>query len=201
MKNKYKLLKVLLVVLAFVIAGIAFSCKGTSDNELTSVSYETYGGEQMSEAEAETETRPQICVHVCGAVNTPGVYYLEPGSRVHNAVEMAGGLTADASDSFINMAQEVPDGVRIYIPTKSEVTEGTIPEGSEAGQKDDGLVNINTAPKEALSQLPGIGESKADAIITYRENVGAFETPEDIMNVAGIKDSSFEKIKDKIKVK
>ena len=212
MKDKNKLIKVLAVLLVFVTAGVIYSCaaknpSNTENAEQVITESETFAPEEETRTETERESPavPLVCVHVCGAVKTPGVYYLEAGSRVHKAVEMAGGLLGSAADEYVNMAREVTDGSQIYIPTREEADSGTVPEMTEAQEggsisADDGLVNINTASLAELATLPGIGESKADAIISYRENVETFSRNEDIMNVAGIKETSYEKIKDHIKV-
>ena len=134
--------------------------------------------------------RMQLLVcYVCGEVSNPGVYTLEADSRIFQAIEMAGGVTDVADVSHINLAQRITDGMRIYIPSQVEQT-------LEIETK----VNINTAPKEQLMTLTGIGESKAIAIISYRETKGGFDTIEEIMEIAGIKQAAFDKIKDNITV-
>lgn len=208
MKNKYGLLKILLVLLVFVAAGVIYSCasSGSGDDpeiiadtsEVSPESAETDPSAADPEPDAEKDTQ-LICVHVCGAVQNPGVYYLDPGSRVHQAVEMAGGLLNEAADSFINLAGPVSDGEQIYIPTRQEAESMSSASGKEE-ETSDGLVNINTAGIAELTTLTGIGESKAEAIIAYRENVAPFSEISDIVNVSGIGESVFEKIKDSIKV-
>ena len=209
MKNK-KLLKVLFIALALVTAGVIFTFVKGSDNtagEITqsseedasdAVSQETETCE-AEEAQTEEET---VCVHVCGAVNDPGVYYLEAGSRVHEAVEMAGGLSSDAAEEYVNLAQVITDGEQIYIPTLEEAQEQGLEIGSSSSSDEDesGLININTATSEELQSLSGIGQAKAEAIIAYREDNGDFTSIEDITNVSGIGESTYEKIKDQITV-
>lgn len=148
----------------------------------------------------------QYCVvHICGAVREPGVYTLEGKSRIYQAVEMAGGFREDAAQDYLNQADLITDGMKIYIPTEAEVEETgmmTIWEssGSDSAEKENSLVNINTAGEELLCTLPGVGSAKAKSIISYREKNGPFVKKEDIMNVEGIKDGLFEKIKDSITV-
>lgn len=146
------------------------------------------------EQETEEESKPQdsIFVFVCGAVVNAGVYELPVGSRVFEAVQMAGGFSENAATAQINQAEVLEDGIRLYIPTMDEMTEGQ--------SKDDGKVNINTAAKEELMTLPGVGEAKAALIVQYREEHGRFRMIEDIMNISGIKEGLFGKIKDYIKV-
>ena len=218
MKNK-KLLKVLLIALLFTAAGVVFtivkSGSTQSDDGIVTETVSEEGSDGSSSLQAETEdedsgsdtgetTSGMLCVYVCGAVNNSGVYYLEAGSRVHEAVEMAGGLTEDAAEEYINLAQELEDGQQVYIPTLEEALEQGLSVGSSASSSgtdsSDGLININTATSEQLQTLSGIGESKAAAIISYREENGDFGSIEDIKNVSGIGDSTYEKIKDYITV-
>lgn len=135
-----------------------------------------------------------IYVYVCGHVNNPGVYELPKTARICDALEMAGGVTEDGQPEALNQAEHVTDGQTLYVPGQDEST----PVQSEV---EDGLVDINRASKEMLMTLPGIGESKADTIIQYREEHGAFTAIEDLMGIPGIKEGVFNKIKDKIKCK
>lgn len=201
MKNR-KWIKVLLVLLAVVTAGVIFSCSANKPSEDGSHAVITEDETETALQEDETgtqETTEGICVHVCGSVAVPGVYYLSVGSRVHEAVEKAGGLKEDAAAEYINLAGIITDGEQIYIPSQKDIESGTY-EGKAASDADDGLVNINTASEEELMTLPGIGQTKAKAIIEYREASGGFSAKEDLMNVSGIAESSYEKIKDYVKV-
>lgn len=137
-----------------------------------------------------------IYVHVCGAVNEPGVVELPEGSRAEAGVSAAGGMRADADTDYVNLAAPLADGEKLYIPT---LEEGRALKEQEA-EKESGLVNINTADSAALCTLPGIGESRAASIIAYREEHGAFQSVEDIMKVSGIGESAFGKLKDLITV-
>ncbi len=197
--NKKNRIKILLIVLVFVVAGIVYSCAAAAKKGADVKVTEEETSSLALETEETTEEDVEICVHVCGCVQNPGVYYLRQGARIHEAVEEAGGMTADADRQYVNLAKEAEDGAQIYIPSMEEVEEGFSPEMADPAV-DDGLVNINTASVEELKNLPGIGEIKAEAIVTYRETSGAFSSIEEIMNVAGIKESSYERIKDYIKV-
>lgn len=138
----------------------------------------------------------EICVYVCGEVNDPGVYSLAEGSRANDALIAAGGFTEEADKSYVNLAAKVNDGDRLYFPGISEATrEKAAEEALKAG-----IVNINTADEALLCTLPGIGSSRAQDIISYRESNGPFESKEDIMKVSGIKDSAYQKICDKITI-
>lgn len=148
-------------------------------------------------SEKEQVTAARICVYVCGAVVSPGIYYLEEGARVAQAIDEAGGTLPDADLSAINPALKASDSQKIYIPTVAESAGFNGEAGADVGLSG-GLININTADAALLSTLPGIGKVKAESIVAYREENGGFKTVEDIKNVSGIKDSSYEKIKELI---
>lgn len=152
-----------------------------------------------------------VFVHVCGRVRNPGVYQLPQGSRVYEAIDAAGGFEEDGAVEYLNLAEEVLDGMKLEVPSESQVKQWTeqgilpvqgITPAQRQGAKEikGSRVNINTASKEELMSLRGIGESRAEDIIRYREKYGGFQSIEDIMNVSGIKDAAFEKIKDSITV-
>ena len=168
----------------------------------------------------ETDLKTDLLtVHVCGAVQKQGVYKLPQGSRVCDAVDAAGGFAPDADTSWLNLAAVVEDASQIRIPTEEEtqalrenpdLTGTGSPYLPESGQKlpggistsgEDDRIDLNTASREQLMTLPGIGEAKAGQIITYREKNGRFETIEDIMKVPGIKNAGFEKLKEYITVR
>ena len=164
----------------------------------------------------ETNDSQSFVVYVSGYVNNPGVYELSAGSRVIDAIDAAGGYSKEAYDNYLNLASLIADGQMIYVPSEEEVESGSIERGVASGADGSGvggvtggngggnssgsgaLVNINQASKEELMTLPGIGESKADKIIAYREANGRFNSPEGIMEISGIKDGLYNKIKDKI---
>lgn len=150
--------------------------------------------EQLAE-EPTPKPVTEIFVHVCGAVREPGVVRLAEDSRAADALAVAGGFREDAAQDAVNLAARLTDGEKLYFPTVEEAT-------AQASEKTStGLVNINTADKEALCSLPGIGEAKAEDILRYREENGSFGSCEDIMLVPGIKTSVYNKIKEKITVK
>ena len=158
--------------------------------------------EERPPEETQPSSQAPYVVYVCGQVKEPGVYELEPGSRVYQAVEMAGGFGPDAASWYLNLAQEVADGMKIQVPTEEEALAWGNSGGSlSVGQgQTETKVNLNTADEEQLMTLTGIGESRAADIIRYRQEHGPFERIEDIMNVSGIKEGAFQKIKDSITV-
>lgn len=139
-----------------------------------------------------------VPVYVCGAVNNPGVYYLSPDSLKADALHMAGGLTTDAALDYVNLAEIVNAGEKIYFPYADEIVDGVNISQSDNDQGNSGKININTATKDELMTLPGIGDSKADAIIRYRDEYGPFQNIEDITNITGIKEGVYNNIKDHI---
>ena len=154
---------------------------------------------------AGEETALPFYVHICGEVVSPGVYELKEGSRVFQAIEKAGGFTDQAAAEYLNMAEKVQDGMKILVLDKEQAEaakargELSLPaEASSKAQKT--KVNLNTATKEELMTLRGIGEAKANDILKYRESRGGFQKIEDIMKISGIKDAAFQKIKDDITV-
>lgn len=210
-------------VLAVALCGCGRQVKLlTSETQTETQMMDDAGGEEtvVSSAEAfattttEAETPEQeqsddVAVYVCGAVRQQGVYYVAGSAIRETAVQMAGGFTDDADVTYVNLAQTVVAGEQIYIPTMEETngislserdTDGTPVQDAPAGTnvETDGKININTAGKDALMTLPGIGESKADAIIAYREAQGKFQNTEELMNIRGIKEGIYNKIKDLI---
>lgn len=191
----------------------------TDQNRKAEPSAGSTGRTELSDA--SSEEAKTLVVHICGAVSAPGVYELPAGSRIIDAVEAGGGFLPEADEACCNLAEEIVDGCQIYIMTKSEsCADGqtekkagiqTSPDSdmqttdrnvrsNSAPALENGLVNLNTADVAALMTLPGIGESRAKAIISYREQHGAFAQIEDIMKISGIKQAAFSKIKDKITV-
>ena len=168
------------------------------------------------------ETQPEmIYVDVCGAVANPGVFQLAAGSRVFQAIEAAGGYLPEAVQNCVNRAGVLTDGQQLYILTQEEMERQGLDSAEMAGASDgqmngsagtgqnagltvqaqqDNRININTADKAQLTMLTGIGATRAQAIIAYREENGPFAAIEDIMNVQGIKEGTFAKIKDEIVV-
>lgn len=151
------------------------------------------------EAGTADEQEQKITVYVNGEVNRPGVYSLVTGSRIKDAVEASGGFTADADIKRINLAKKVRDEDYIFIETKDS-SRGAAG-ASSSGISSDGIVNINTATKEELMTVPGIGEVTAQKIIDYREKNGDFQKVEDLTKVDRIGEKTLAKFKDKIEAR
>jgi competence protein ComEA len=188
------------------------SGKHTSDVDIDN------GSEAVSDKEMQ---QAMIYVDVCGAVANPGVFQLAAGSRVFQAIEAAGGYLPEAALTCVNRAGVLTDGQQLYILTQEEMERQGLDPAEMAGASDgqmngsagtgqntgmtaqvqqDNRININTADEAQLTTLTGIGATRAQAIIAYREENGPFAAIEDIMNVQGIKEGTFAKIKDEIVV-
>ncbi|MGN0297573.1 MAG: helix-hairpin-helix domain-containing protein [Lachnospiraceae bacterium] len=190
MQSKY--LKTILVVSLILIAGICYSCSKVSTEEfILQDAGETNLQEEQAEQSSCQENYATIWVYVCGEVQFPGVYELAAGSRIFQAVEAAGGMTEEAAEEAVNLANLLSDGQQIQIPSKESAS---LTAAKEQQSASDGMVHLNSATKEQLMQISGIGESKAEAILQYREEHGSFQSIEELKNVSGIGDSLFSKI-------
>ena len=188
------------------------SGKHTSDVDIDN------GSEAVSDKEMQ---QAMIYVDVCGAVANPGVFQLAAGSRVFQAIEAAGGYLPEAALTCVNRAGVLTDGQQLYILTQEEMERQGLDPAEMSGASDgqmngsagtgqntgiaaqaqqDNRININTADETQLTTLTGIGATRAQAIIAYRQENGPFAAIEDIMNVQGIKEGTFAKIKDEIVV-
>ena len=175
-----------------------------SVSEQSSVEDNLSSDTQMQEP-ADMEQAQVVAVYVCGAVNNPGVYYLDVHAIKQAAIEQAGGFSESADQSYVNLAQPVSEGERIYVPTLEETEQLSYLQTDKSDvsiesvkKSDTEKININTATKEQLMTLPGIGENKANAIIEYRQTQGMFKTIDEIMRIDGIKEGVYNKIKNLI---
>ncbi|HEL1732128.1 TPA: helix-hairpin-helix domain-containing protein [Streptococcus suis] len=156
--------------------------------------------EQTEETSTEeSEELSQLTVDVKGAVEKPGLYTLEAGARVNDAVEAAGGLTSQADPKSINLAQKLSDEAVVYVASKDEnisvVTSTTASSAMSQDEKNTTLVNLNTATEADLQTISGIGAKRAADIIAYREANGGFKSVDDLNNVSGIGDKTMESIR------
>ena len=185
------------------IEAVRMNLRGQLNNiDIKEQDYDSAAEETVTEgttaeaADSEEEEAASVWVYVCGEVRTPGVYELPEGSRITDAVEAAGGMTEGAAGTYLNLAETVSDGQKIEVPSVEMAQ--TLEEAAAEGTS--GLVNLNRATEAELMTLSGIGESKAKEIIRYRESKGGFQKPEDLMNIPGIKEGVFNKIRDQITV-
>ena len=196
------------ILLAFVLVGLGAwllhyfeSPKEVEDEALFSMrdTDQHNSGERVDVSnEEEPGGEPEIImVDVKGAVVNPGVYEMESLSRVKDVITRAGGFVKHADQNQLNLAGKVTDEMVIYVPVVGEISK--IPQMGSLSE-DTELISINTADLNELQELPGIGPSKAEAIIQYREENGAFKAIEDLQNISGIGEKTFEKLKDLISI-
>ena len=192
------------VILAFVcslvlIIGGLFYFNKNKTEDYSGVSFSNISNETNNKVEkAENRHDEKIFVDVKGAVKYPGVFETTKDKRVKDLIEEAGGLLEDADTSTLNLSQKVKDQMVIYVLKHGEKPK-QISDGSSSTSNGD-VININTANKEQLMKISGVGKTKAEAIISFREKNGDFKKKEDITKVRGIGKATFEKIKDKIEV-
>lgn len=205
MKKNYKLIGVLVIAAASVLF-LIYSYISSGKNELIKNDSEDIYEETIESSETSAASE-EIVVEIKGEIKNPNVYWLAEDSIVEDLITKAGGLTENADTGSVNRAEKLKNHQLIIIPDKNSTQkiEGNndINTGILRNEKDNSsskLININTADEKELDSLPGIGPSKAKDIISYREENGEFKSVDDIKNVKGIGDSSFEKLKDKITV-
>lgn len=206
-KDRKKLVKILSIVLILLVAAVLRIYDSTRA-DITIESAEAQETSETNEDSAEESSIEEsgaygsLFVDISGAVAEPGVYEVGKDTRLFQVIEMAGGLTDDADADAVNRASFVEDGQKIIIPVKgSGGANGTAASQGAASQAAQGkkLVNINTASRDELMDLNGIGDVMADRIIEYRSS-NAFKSKEDIMSVNGIGKGIYEKIKDRITI-
>ena len=192
------------IILAFVcslvlIIGGLFYFNQNKTEDYSGVSFSNISNETNNKDEkAENRHDEKIFVDVKGAVKHPGVFETTKDKRVKDLIEEAGGLLDDSDTSTLNLSQKVKDQMVIYVLKHGEKPKQISDGGSSSSNTD--VININTANKEQLMKISGVGKTKAEAIIAHREKNGDFKKKEDITKVHGIGKATFEKIKDKIEV-
>lgn len=199
-------------ILVFIVAVIAISSITSfgSGFEVSKAAAAESQAEEADKSDAEeSAARGEICVDVAGCVAKPGICYLAEGSRVADAIAAAGGFTGSAATSSINQARVLADGEQLYVPSVDEAAAGVAGAGAgvdaaatgaagAAGAGANGKVNINTADSAQLQTISGIGQSKADKIIAYRNSNGPFASVDELTNVSGIGAKTLESIRDSI---
>ncbi|MFJ8067800.1 helix-hairpin-helix domain-containing protein [Peribacillus sp. NPDC096447] len=206
---KRKMTKITVAV-AFVAAGIYFFLQQGEDPSDTADIFSISEKEaEIEQSENETAAEPVIIkVDVKGAVNSPGIFTAQAGDRVIDLISAAGSFTDKADKNKVNFAQIVEDQMVIYVPEIGEEVTGNL-ENIQVGSSGDAatkgasgeLVNLNTATQEDLETLTGIGPSKANAILEYRETIGKFKDVDELKKVTGIGVKTFERLRDSISVK
>ncbi|WP_342602347.1 helix-hairpin-helix domain-containing protein [Peribacillus sp. FSL E2-0159] len=205
-----KKMAMITVAVAFVAAGIYFFLQqGDNPADPEDIFSIAAKEAEIEQSENQTNTEPVIIkVDVKGAVKSPGIFTAQAGDRVIDLISAAGSFTDKADKDKVNFAQIVEDQMVIYVPEIGEEDKGYL-ENMQVGSSGDavsggtsgGLVNLNTATQEDLETLTGIGPSKANAILEYRETVGKFKEVDELKKVTGIGDKTFERLRDSISVK
>lgn len=223
LENKKVLIMIVIAIIVIIVFSILHSLIYNNDssvvinNENSNEKWENIGSNSFAKKDG------YIVINVVGEVNNPGVVTLEEGSRIIDAINACGGKTDKADISEINLAYVLDDGVRLYIPSYSEVKERKLDNSSNStdaikenaglsntiqesvtistNSKQNEKININSASKEELKTLPGVGDSVANSIIEYRNKNGKFKKVEDLKQVTGIGDSKFDNMKNFITVK
>ena len=201
--------KALIFIVFFFFAGCGSA--DTEENGIEEITLTDEGTEETAEKDETSENNGEeqadaaeqtVFVYVCGEVRSPGVYELRADARVFEAISSAGGITEDAAPDAVNQARVIVDGEQIYVPTVEEAASQETGVGGTTVTKgtENIKININTAGKEELMTLTGIGEAKADDILKYREEHGSFGSIEELMQINGIKEGVFNKIKDDITI-
>lgn len=197
--RKYKD-KLIIFVIIILIALNGYIYKVKSNNLYYNQkvdSQETEEKENFANEDANDDS--EIMIHITGCINNPGVIEVNKGSRLKDVVDQCGGLKEEADINNINLAMKVEDEMKIHIPSIEESKQNNNIESSNIIENNNNKVNLNNASKEELMTLPGIGESKSEKIIQYREG-NRFKSIEDIKNVDGIGEKTFESFKDLIDV-
>lgn len=199
----------IIIIISGIIYGIFnYFIQNKNKENLENISQDIIINDQTENTTEENNNQEKIVIHITGAICNEGIYELDENSRIADAVKIAGGLKEDADLKQINLAYILEDGMKINIPSKNEITNGTINNTENYITKENlnssnnaktSKVNINSATQTELETLPGIGPSTALKIINYRKEKGKFNKIEDIKNVNGIGESKFNKIKEFIK--
>lgn len=220
LNKKYKIIIIISTIMVIGLSYYVYS-KENSKNEMSDLQVE----EGNIENNQSIKEEKKIKVHISGAIKNEGVFELDENSRIIDVIQQAGGLTEQSYTKYINLAEMLEDGSKIYIPTKEEIENQEKQNEEQENKKDIETfkntitinqnennqnykstnqkikkININTATQEELDSLPGVGASTANKILNYRKENGKFKTKEDIKNVSGIGESKFNKIKDLIEV-
>ncbi len=201
-RENNKLIKAAAAVIVIAVAFVFFGDYGEKEKiKIPDASLSAEESEKEKKPSKRPEKKEEIIVDISGCIVKPGVYYVSADSRLCDIISLAGGLTEDADIDSINQAESVSDGQKLFIPSiQDKTSEGFNSGGNSLGSASSqgGKVNINTATFDELQTISGIGPATASSIIEYRTEHGKFASIEDIKNVSGIGEKTFEKLKDKI---
>ena len=199
--NRKDIIIFLIFLILFIISQVKNSIESNKNDEII---VEKEIVKECDEV-VEKEENSTVVIDIKGEVNNPGTYELDDSKRIVDAIEKAGGLKENADTSYVNLSEKLIDEMLIYIPKFQEESQSVeyknyVPEVKENKTVKDSKISINSASIEELMTINGIGKSKATNIVNYRNKNGKFKKLEDLLNVSGIGNSTFEKIKDYIKL-
>ncbi len=200
--EKKKKIQLVMGIAAVFLCGIAYLVMGPGRDGADAAAETEFiagGSPAVSGSVDASVSGTAVYVYICGEVKKPGVYTFDHDPRVVEVVDIAGGFSKKADKTSVNLAAQVSDGSQVVIPQKGKASEGSVT-GTDTGGDSSGLVDINTAGAEELKQIPGIGDAKAAAIVSFRSEHGRFSHIEDLMQITGIKEGIFNRIKDYIRV-
>ena len=184
--------KIMIILLISMLVGC--------DGEQRTTEFSTQRISDSEKMSVQEEKQKIACVYICGQVKHPGVYQVSTDGRINDVLKMAGGFTKKAQRDALNLAEPVSDGERIYVLSKKEAQKAEKADESAGETPGGSTVNLNSASQQELMTLPGIGASKAQAIIEYREKNGRFTKIEDLKKVSGIGDATFSNIESMIAI-
>lgn len=197
-KNIFIFIVIAVVVIFLIFVGKKETSSPLSASLITSDLEEPIEEAPLTE-EAPAEQAQTAVVDVKGEVMKPGIYEIQEGDRIQDIIERADGFTENADILQVNLAQIVQDEMVVLIPAVGQEEEAAVNE-SAGEQENNGKIKINTASSEELTQLPGIGPAKAEAIIAHRDNHGLFQAPEDLLEISGIGEKTLETLIEHIQV-
>ncbi|AGY77044.1 helix-hairpin-helix domain-containing protein [Clostridium autoethanogenum] len=205
MRDKKKIIGSIVILIIFALFLIIGYVNSRPSSNTAVKSEEVFKDQDNTGEASKSKSDKGITVYVNGEVKNPGVYKLKNDSRIQDIVKEAGGFTAAADTSKLNLAKKLKDEDYIYVDKKGENGANKVESGGKGGSgggvEQDGKVNINKASKEELKTISGVGDVTAQKIIDYREKNGKFSSIEDLKKVGRIGDKTIEKIKDKIDVR
>ncbi|MDD6794009.1 MAG: helix-hairpin-helix domain-containing protein [Clostridiaceae bacterium] len=200
MKKKYKTTGIIALGIIILMYAVVTYINGGEKQLKKNNNESIFVEEEKDKDKSISNGKEEIVVEIKGEISKPDIYYLDEGSIVQDLINKAGGVTPNADLATINRAEELVNHESILIPNKNQVEESVGGQSKGAEQEKNTKVNINKATTEEFQTLNGIGETKAKAIVSYRENNGKFKKIEDIKNVTGIGGKLYDKIKDSITI-
>ena len=198
-EKKWLLVAGIILFVVFVVITYYLSANKKDEVKWTAATTNTSTVASFSQSQV-ADSEQKILVDIKGEVNKPGVYELTGDARMKELVMLAGGLTKNAEERQLNLAEKLTDQQMVYVPNKKGAKEMEVAETKQSGQAQNDLIDINTADSEQLQELSGIGPAKAQAIIEYRDENGPFKSVDELKEVSGFGEKTVEKLRESIKI-